>query len=99
MQNSPAAEGGLMADDLIIQYGMLHADNFKDMKEVSATTAKHEGSETISDGVLDFMATEAALQVPWLRKYEHLIGGFAGGVASTAVCHPMDLLKIRYSGM
>ncbi|EYC11383.1 hypothetical protein Y032_0050g1889 [Ancylostoma ceylanicum] len=43
------------------------------------------------------MATEAALQVSWLRKYEHLIGGFAGGVASTAVCHPMDLLKIRYS--
>ncbi|KAL6737098.1 hypothetical protein Aduo_010770 [Ancylostoma duodenale] len=45
MQNSPAAEGGLMADDLIIQYGMLHADNFKDMKEVSATTAKHEGQK------------------------------------------------------
>ncbi|VDM61279.1 unnamed protein product [Angiostrongylus costaricensis] len=33
-----------------------------------------------------------------LQKYEHLIGGFAGGVASTAVCHPMDLLRIRYSG-
>ncbi|WKY07741.1 hypothetical protein Q1695_007314 [Nippostrongylus brasiliensis] len=32
-----------------------------------------------------------------LRKYDHLIGGFAGGVMSTAVCHPMDLLKIRYS--
>ncbi|CAJ0603535.1 unnamed protein product [Cylicocyclus nassatus] len=32
-----------------------------------------------------------------LRRYEHLVGGFAGGIASTAVCHPMDLLKIRYS--
>lgn len=51
-----------------------------------------------SESFIDLMATEAALQVSWLRKYEHLIGGFAGGVASTAVCHPMDLLKIRYSG-
>ncbi|VDK53498.1 unnamed protein product [Cylicostephanus goldi] len=41
--NSPAAEGGLRADDLIIQYGNLHADNFKEMKEVSKTTAEHEG--------------------------------------------------------
>ncbi|KAE9416254.1 hypothetical protein Angca_003572, partial [Angiostrongylus cantonensis] len=32
-----------------------------------------------------------------MHKYEQLIGGFAGGVASTAVCHPMDLLRIRYS--
>ncbi|KHJ86979.1 hypothetical protein OESDEN_13256 [Oesophagostomum dentatum] len=43
--NSPAAEGGLRADDLIIQYGDLHADNFKEMREVSAVTAKHEGEE------------------------------------------------------
>ncbi|KAK6751683.1 hypothetical protein RB195_003228 [Necator americanus] len=43
------------------------------------------------------MTTESALQASWIRKYDHLIGGFAGGVVSTAVCHPMDLLKIRYS--
>ncbi|WKY07743.1 hypothetical protein Q1695_007314 [Nippostrongylus brasiliensis] len=41
--NSPAFEGGLRADDMIIQYGNLHAGNFHDMKEVSATTAKYEG--------------------------------------------------------
>ncbi|VDO43608.1 unnamed protein product [Haemonchus placei] len=41
--NSPAAEGGLRADDLIIQYGDLHAGNFKEMKEVSNTTANFEG--------------------------------------------------------
>uniref|UniRef100_A0A914C3P2 Mitochondrial folate transporter/carrier n=1 Tax=Acrobeloides nanus TaxID=290746 RepID=A0A914C3P2_9BILA len=29
--------------------------------------------------------------------YEHLIGGLAGGFASTVVCHPFDLLRIRYS--
>ncbi|VDO65192.1 unnamed protein product [Heligmosomoides polygyrus] len=41
--DSPAAKGGLRADDMIIQYGNLHAGNFKEMKEVSATTAQHEG--------------------------------------------------------
>ncbi|KAI1712153.1 mitochondrial carrier protein domain-containing protein [Ditylenchus destructor] len=29
--------------------------------------------------------------------YEHLIGGLCGGVASTITCHPIDLLKVRYS--
>lgn len=30
--------------------------------------------------------------------YEHLIGGICGGISSTLICHPFDLLKIRYSG-
>jgi solute carrier family 25 folate transporter 32 len=29
--------------------------------------------------------------------YENLIAGFCGGFASTIVCHPLDLLRIRYS--
>lgn len=29
--------------------------------------------------------------------YEHLIGGICGGISSTLICHPFDLLKIRYS--
>jgi hypothetical protein len=33
-----------------------------------------------------------------LAGYEHFFGGIAGGLASTAVCHPFDLLKIRFSG-
>ncbi|CAJ0954970.1 unnamed protein product, partial [Mesorhabditis belari] len=32
-----------------------------------------------------------------LQGYEHAVGGFSGGVFSTLICHPMDLLKIRYS--
>ncbi|PAV57011.1 hypothetical protein WR25_01745 [Diploscapter pachys] len=32
-----------------------------------------------------------------LQQYTHLVGGIAGGVASTTACHPMDLLKVRYS--
>ncbi|KAK0402355.1 hypothetical protein QR680_016289 [Steinernema hermaphroditum] len=29
--------------------------------------------------------------------YENLVAGFFGGFVSTIVCHPLDLLKIRYS--
>ncbi|CAD5234527.1 unnamed protein product [Bursaphelenchus xylophilus] len=32
-----------------------------------------------------------------MSNYGHLIGGLAGGVASTLVCHPLDFLRIRYS--
>nr|CTP80736.1 Bm4726 [Brugia malayi] len=32
-----------------------------------------------------------------MEKYEHLIGGFTGGIISTIACHPLDLLRIRYS--
>uniref|UniRef100_A0A1I8EN05 Mitochondrial carrier protein n=1 Tax=Wuchereria bancrofti TaxID=6293 RepID=A0A1I8EN05_WUCBA len=32
-----------------------------------------------------------------MEKYEHLIGGFIGGITSTIACHPLDLLRIRYS--
>ncbi|EFO86058.1 hypothetical protein GCK72_005036 [Caenorhabditis remanei] len=37
------------------------------------------------------------MKVPDLTNYDHLIGGFCGGVTSTVVCHPFDLLKIRFS--
>uniref|UniRef100_F1KX66 Folate transporter/carrier n=1 Tax=Ascaris suum TaxID=6253 RepID=F1KX66_ASCSU len=32
-----------------------------------------------------------------MASREHLVGGFAGGMVSTLVCHPLDLLRIRYS--
>jgi hypothetical protein len=31
-------------------------------------------------------------------KYEHLVAGVSGGVVSTLVLHPLDLLKIRFAG-
>ncbi|CAO4364369.1 unnamed protein product [Caenorhabditis nigoni] len=37
------------------------------------------------------------MKIPDLTNYEHLIGGFCGGVTSTVVCHPFDLLKVRFS--
>ncbi|VDK88747.1 unnamed protein product [Onchocerca ochengi] len=33
-----------------------------------------------------------------MEKYEHLIGGFTGGITSTIVCHPLDLLRIPNDG-
>ncbi|KAK6751681.1 hypothetical protein RB195_003227 [Necator americanus] len=33
----------------------------------------------------------------WLNQHDHLVGGFVGGLVSTAACHPMDLLRIRFS--
>lgn len=32
-------------------------------------------------------------------KYEHLIAGITGGVTSTLILHPLDLIKIRFAGM
>jgi len=31
-------------------------------------------------------------------KIEHMVAGFTGGVASTLILHPLDLLKIRFAG-
>jgi solute carrier family 25 folate transporter 32 len=31
-------------------------------------------------------------------KYEHLIAGVTGGVTSTLILHPLDLIKIRFAG-
>ena len=31
-------------------------------------------------------------------RYEHLVAGVSGGVASTLILHPLDLIKIRFAG-
>lgn len=31
-------------------------------------------------------------------KYEHLLAGISGGVTSTLILHPLDLIKIRFAG-
>ena len=32
------------------------------------------------------------------KGYEHLVAGISGGVASTLILHPLDLLKVRFAG-
>ena len=54
------------------------------------------------------MASEANVSqkkpTPMLRslvsslRYEHLTAGMAGGIASTLILHPLDLIKIRFAG-
>ena len=31
-------------------------------------------------------------------RYEHLVAGVCGGVTSTLILHPLDLIKIRFAG-
>jgi hypothetical protein len=31
-------------------------------------------------------------------KYDHLVAGMSGGVVSTFILHPLDLVKIRFAG-
>ncbi len=47
------------------------------------------------------MADESKAQVTFLSgvQYEHLIAGLTGGVLSTLITHPFDLLKLRFAGM
>lgn len=43
--------------------------------------------------------TETRQKFPFLRglRYEHLVAGVSGGVASTLTLHPLDLIKIRFA--
>lgn len=38
------------------------------------------------------------LNVLSFLKYEHLVAGISGGVTSTLILHPLDLIKIRFAG-
>lgn len=31
-------------------------------------------------------------------KYEHLVAGVSGGVTSSVLLHPLDLIKVRFAG-
>ena len=31
-------------------------------------------------------------------RYEHLVGGITGGITSTLLLRPLDLLKVRFAG-
>lgn len=45
-----------------------------------------------------FSLTENLLRLFSHIKYENLAAGLSGGVISTMVLHPLDLVKIRFAG-
>ena len=44
--------------------------------------------------------SEATSGLPFFSqlRYEHLVAGMMGGVTSTLVTHPFDLIKLRLAG-
>jgi len=52
---------------------------------------KHSMSKSVSEG------PKPAFQFLSGVKYEHLVAGVGGGLISTLVLHPLDLLKIRFA--
>jgi len=45
-------------------------------------------------GALTFTRTTTFLSN---MRWEHLVAGISGGVASTLILHPLDLIKIRFA--
>ena len=50
------------------------------------------GSNAIWRGISGLISTIRT------AKYEHLLAGVSGGVVSTIVLPPLDLLKVRFAG-
>lgn len=46
----------------------------------------------------DRPATSKTPSITRFIRYEHLIAGVSGGVTSTLLLHPLDLIKIRFQG-
>lgn len=52
----------------------------------------------MSSSIKGHSVTKAKLNLFSHVKYEHLVAGISGGVTSTLILHPLDLIKIRFAG-
>ena len=53
----------------------------------------------MSSNTIDAKSKSNSILGPFKNvQYEHLVAGISGGVASTLLLHPLDLMKIRFSG-
>ena len=60
---------------------------------ISSSKSGQKGAQTNGQSM-------SSTVVKWFShiKYEHMLAGVSGGVASTLVLHPLDLLKVRLAG-
>lgn len=68
---------------------------------VAANSSNNPSSATTQSIFQTLISRPSSLPAfSWLAhvKMEHLLAGISGGVASTVVLHPLDLLKVRLAG-
>ena len=51
-----------------------------------------------NNGSLGTMPQKPVIKALVGLRYEHLLAGVCGGIASTVILHPLDLMKIRFAG-
>lgn len=64
------------------------ASSLKNHKTAAAAAAATAGAAGAGKGNFGWLAHV---------KYEHLVAGISGGVTSTLLLHPLDLIKIRFA--
>lgn len=68
------------------------------------SSAQNHGADDASETAMSRKASSAvslgghAKQIFSHVKVENLVAGLSGGVVSTLVLHPLDLVKIRFAG-
>lgn len=68
------------------------------------SSAQNHGAGDVSETALSSKASSAVSlgghfkQIFSHVKVENLVAGLSGGVVSTLVLHPLDLVKIRFAG-
>ncbi|XP_054638015.1 mitochondrial folate transporter/carrier-like [Dunckerocampus dactyliophorus] len=69
------------------------------LQSANMSTGHDRGTVSVSDGKPDSAVSSSGhiLQVFRQMKVEHLVAGLSGGVLSTMVVHPLDLVKIRFA--
>lgn len=62
------------------------------------SSSPNHGTGTVTEASRAVSAPGRLQQVFSHVKVENLIAGLSGGVVSTLVLHPLDLVKIRFAG-
>lgn len=63
---------------------------------ISVSSVAEAGSKILADGKAN---VKKRLPLSSHVRWEHMLAGVTGGVVSTVVLHPLDLIKIRFQGL